>query len=784
MRYSNWQNKATAIWLIILLCCSICMGWLWLNKQIHIQTNIFALLPKFSQQQNLADTQQYVNQQLNNKVFVVLDGQNTQVVDRATQLLQQEVAKSNLIKPLRPQFDSEQFGKVLFEHRAGLLSQQDQQLLQQKDYAALTDQSLLQLMSPGMPVTAQLLQHDPLLLFPRYAVGLAQHNTQNIQLDQGFATLHDANKVSRLLVLELKDSPYNIDYQEKMSEWMAKIKPLLSAQHVTSHWTGTLIFASFGTQSAQQEISTIGLGSSLGLIFLVWFGFRSLRPMLTEFITVSSGSLVALAVTHAWFGEIHLVTLVFGASLIGVCVDFSFYFMALQSQHRELKGFQILTPLLPSLFMGLMTTVVAYLVLSFTPFPGFRQIAVFSVVGLVSAWITSILLLPRLPPLNAEPAIHRLQWIGQARQYFQAKTRLRYVSILGIIILSGLSLFHLKSNDDIRNLQSMDAQLKQEDQYIRQRFSQQQATDYFVIRASSTVQLEQREQQLIRQLQDLQSQGKLQGFQALGVWLPSQAQQQQNRELLEHIPKSALTAYAKALDLPVTEVLAWQQQLAQQPLLNVQDFRQHPLYFLQPDSKQRLVLLQGIHDVTALQRLQSQDVQLQQPITTLSNMFKDYREHAQWLLLVALIGLAVGLGVIYGAHSVMPLVLPVSMALLSTFAVQAWLGVEINVFSIMGTFLIIGIGVDYAIFYRHGHDHPKVVSMALLLCMLSTLLGFGLLSFSHTYAIHCFGLTVLLGVVFSFIYATLFTMADPQYQMISALQQQRSQQKNDHTTTN
>jgi len=128
-----------------------------------------------------------------------------------------------------------------------------------------------------------------------------------------------------------------------------------------------------------------------------------------------------------------------------------------------------------------------------------------------------------------------------------------------------------------------------------------------------------------------------------------------------------------------------------------------------------------------------------------------------------LLSLAIGLGIIYGKRSILPLVLPVSLALLTTFAIQAWLGVEINLFSIMGTFLIIGIGVDYAIFYRHGHDHPQIVGMALFLCMMSTLLGFGLLSLSHTYAIHCFGLTVLLGVIFSFIYATLLTPADQKH---------------------
>ena len=207
----------------------------------------------------------------------------------------------------------------------------------------------------------------------------------------------------------------------------------------------------------------------------------------------------------------------------------------------------------------------------------------------------------------------------------------------------------------------------------------------------------------------------------------------------------------------------YQQQLATQPLLDFAVFKDHPLAFLQPQANERLVMVTGVKQPEVLKQLQNDHIHFQQPITAMSEMFAEHRVQAQHLLIYALIGLAVGLALIYGLSSIVPLVLPVSLALLSTFAVQAWLGVEINLFSIMATFLIIGIGVDYAIFYRHGRDHPQVVGMALFLCMMSTLLGFGLLSFSHTYAIHCFGLTVLFGVIFSFIYATLLTPADEKH---------------------
>ncbi len=747
------------------------MGVAWLKQDIHIQTDIFALLPKLNQDADLANTQHYVSEQLNSNVFVVVDAKNNQQLQQATDFLQHAVGQSSVFEPLQAQVDTEQLGRILYQHRAGLISQQDQQLLDQKDYSSLTEKSLMQLFTPGLPVSAESLKHDPFMLFSRYLLGVSQYvQHNNVQLENGFATIHDPDKISRLFSLKLKHSPYSIDYQEQTSAWIRATQQQLATMQVQSHWTGTLLFANYGTQSAQKEISTIGLGSSLGLILLVWFGFRSLRPLLTEFVAVSTGCLVAFAATHGLFGEIHLMTLVFGASLIGVCVDFSFYFMAMQSQHRNISGFDVLKPLLPSLFMGLMTTVVAYVFLSFTPFPGFKQIAVFSIVGLVSAWVTSILLLPRLPALNAEPAIQRLKWIGEFRIWFQQHRFIRYISLLSIVLIGTSSLFFLKTNDDIRNLQSIDQTLKQEDQYVRERFMGQQGSDYFVVRGKTPEQMQAHEQALIQKLQVLQHQDQLTSFQALGQWIPTQQQQRHNIAALQAIPESALQQYAQNMGLPLNELTAWQQQLNTLPLLTLHDFKQHPLAFLQVHANERLVLLNGIKDVHALKQLQNEQVILQQPMTQLSDLFKQHRLQAQYLFVYALIALALGLSVIYGWRSIVPLVMPVSLALLSTFAIQAWLGVELNLFSIMGTFLIVGIGVDYAIFYRHGHDHPQVVGTALFLCMISTLLGFGLLSLSHTYAIHCFGLTVLFGVIFSFIYATLFTPSDEQHGVISHYQ--------------
>ncbi len=83
--------------------------------------------------------------------------------------------------------------------------------------------------------------------------------------------------------------------------------------------------------------------------------------------------------------------------------------------------------------------------------------------------------------------------------------------------------------------------LKQEDQYIRSRFMQQQSSEYFVVQGRTSAELEQREQQLLAELTSLQQAGKLDAVQALGQWIPSLEQQKQNIAMLQAIPQPALS---------------------------------------------------------------------------------------------------------------------------------------------------------------------------------------------------------------------------------------------------
>ena len=92
--------------------------------------------------------------------------------------------------------------------------------------------------------------------------------------------------------------------------------------------------------------------------------------------------------------------------------------------------------------------------------------------------------------------------------------------------------------------------------------------------------------------------------------------------------------------------------------------------------------------------------------------------------------------------------LPVLTGLLVMFGGMSWLGLEMNLFNVIATILIIGLGVDYGIFMVcHSRECAETASSrAILISGLTTLVGFVALVMARHPALHSIGVTVLLGI--------------------------------------
>ena len=139
----------------------------------------------------------------------------------------------------------------------------------------------------------------------------------------------------------------------------------------------------------------------------------------------------------------------------------------------------------------------------------------------------------------------------------------------------------------------------------------------------------------------------------------------------------------------------------------------------------------------------------------ISSIFNNYRIRISYLLACAYALLLLLLMWRYSWRRAFLYFLPAASASLLSLAMLGWLQVPLTLFNILALFLVLGIGVDYVLFFAETRSSYQITMLAVTLSAITTVLSFGLLSLSSTPAIHYFGLTVLIGISSAYLLAPL-----------------------------
>ena len=90
-------------------------------------------------------------------------------------------------------------------------------------------------------------------------------------------------------------------------------------------------------------------------------------------------------------------------------------------------------------------------------------------------------------------------------------------------------------------------------------------------------------------------------------------------------------------------------------------------------------------------------------------------------------------------------------------------GHTLSIFHLIGLLLVVAVGSNYALFFDHrcasAQDRERTVA-SLLFANASTVLGFGLLSFSQSPVLGAIGSTVAVGAVLSLVFSAILIVRD------------------------
>ncbi len=518
------------------------------------------------------------------------------------------------------------------------------------------------------------------------------------------------------------------------------------------------------------------ISTVLILAILVWV-YRSLPVVLLCALPALCGLLLGVVAVNLWFGSVHAIALGFGATLLGEAVDYPSYLLT-QARADETIA-TTLRRMLPTLVLAVATTACGSLPMLMANFPGLAQLGLLTLVGVITAGIMTVMLLPHLIPSSWRPPVPISQSI-EARS-FPVIGSLRTNSLVMIGLIAAALLLasqHRWWDDDLANMNPLPADAKALDRQLREAVSAPDGGSVLVLSAPSREDVLRSAENLRSTLEQWRGRGDIRGFDLVSDYLPSAETQASRRAALpapERLRQDLDVALQGLPFRPATfdPFVGAVEEARHAPSLTPELLQGTALglkvgALLNSDADRWYIVvpLTGVKSMAGLAASVAQSgvpgLQLIELRTEAATMLSAYRRQTLIYMLIGVVAifavLAKGMGSLRRASWIL---LPVACALLLTAASLVAAGQPLTIFHLVALLLTLGIGINYALFLNKAirlHEECRGTLRTLAVVAGTTLSAFGALALSHTTVLQALGTTVCVGVFFSLIASALLLL--------------------------
>ena len=773
--YTNPSIVLAILWSVVVF--SICWHqWqFWSNP--NLDTDIFALLPSDPSEPAVEGATRKIAAQGDKRIVVMLGGKNWSVVEAAARQFERSIEGSGSgLHRVNENAIATETMKFYRSHRDALLTPQQQKELINPNYDDLARTAISRIhgLSFGQP-TSWL--EDPLGLWTEWwseRLGLTAARPRD-----GLLWLEDHRDKTQWAVLlyETEGPAFRLDGDRRWGDAIDKAFEATSggspkiadkAEGLKTLAAGIPLHAESGAVQGNREMNTIGWGSLIAVLLLVWMSFRAASPILLIAISLLVGVGAAISATVLMFGKIHLITLVFGSSLVGVAEDFGIHYFSSRLESPHSDRWVLMKHLLPGLCLALITSVVGYLVLGIVPFPGLRQMALFSSVGLLAAFLTAVCWFPALD----RGKIHRGRLATLIIESLDYWPRLQGIKLWLVLVAFTVAcipgLLRLSATDDLRQFQSSPPSLLQAQMEVGRLLKMPSPAQFFLIHGKTPQEVLEREELLkgilIRYSENQTSETSL-SFSLVSDWLPSDRMQLRSRR----VSNEAESKVIKLVSEQLSEELE-RPNFNSEPL-DLENWIRSPASVVARaqwlgrvgDDYVSVVLIRGLSNreqVNELRELGSKvaGVSWVDRPYEIGNLLRQYRHMLGWLLVGGHLLVLTTLATRF-RRTAWRAWIPTALGSLASLAVLGYTGEPFQLFSLFALILLLAMGIDYGIFLlEHRGNKQGYAWLAVLVGAISTSLSFGLLALSATPALHSFGLTLLIGLTVVCLTAPLFRL--------------------------
>jgi predicted exporter len=552
--------------------------------------------------------------------------------------------------------------------------------------------------------------------------------------------------------------------------------------------SGPGVFAVAARAKIERAAVRLSIISGLLVVTLLLAVYRSLPALGLGLLPVASGALVGVAAVALGFGAVHGITLGFGITLIGESVDYSIYFFIQSRGGPADDGRAWQQVWWPTIRLGMLTSVCGFASLLPSGFPGLKQLGLYSISGLIGAALVTRYVLPALLP--ADFAIRNVAPLGmRAAALLQRVRTRRHRSILlcgAALAISALAVLSYNAatlwNRELSALSPVSIEEQSFDAKLRADLGAADVRDLVIVSGPDVESILRSAEDAARALQVLVNEHVIGGFDSPANYLPSMATQENRRSSLPNAAVLRANLKQAMGDLPLRADRL-------QPFLEDAEATRHAalvaprdlvgtslnagfdsLILHQRDQWNGLLPLRSaatggtIDQARVVAGLKEAHVEgarvldLKQESDTLYGTYLSEAIHyssAGFLALTLLLLIA-----LRSPLRVARVLAPLVLAVLAVAAGLAIAGVRLSILHLVGMLLIVAVGSNYALFFdRQAHaQEPGDESLtlaSLIIANTSTVIGFGLLSFSQVPVLVALGTTVAPGTFLALLFAAI-----------------------------
>ena len=549
--------------------------------------------------------------------------------------------------------------------------------------------------------------------------------------------------------------------------------------NTTFIYSGTPFHSHESSNSASREISIIATVSMLVVIVLLIFIFRSVKPLLFSVGAILLSVGAAFIATLAVFHKMHVITLVFGTSLIGSCIDYSLHFFTHWAGNQKFNsGKEIKNHILSGLLMAIISTGICFAILLFAPFAILKQMSLFCLTGLISSFLTTVAIYPYIK-LPAERGNVRFtagfaKVVSVLEQKWVGRTVISALFIISVLLIA---VFHknVKVKNDLLTLYNMEGRLL-EDEITASKVIQYTPGGWYIVSGDSEEDVLQNEEALRHDFENI-TEGAV-GYVSTSNFVPSIQMQKKSQTAYEKLLSMA-EAQFESLGYSSDEAAMLSEKMRKDfsdskdayvsiEAGNVPDFITSAIssaWLGKIDGKYYSVVLPTkVTEYTTYRSLvenndnaffisKSQDISAD--LDKLTVMVLKF-------FVIAYILMFIMLKFFYSWKQAFKIISVPFLIILVVVAVFATCKINLEFFSVTGLILVFGLGLDYIIYMMENEkkkneaaastDSSTVLEpFATLVSFVTTIISFGALALSSFKPVHLIGLSIFIGLATAYV---------------------------------